>query len=180
MGCWGITAFESDAGLNAVGFIRKNLPQDGNLDLDKMIELLRGDEYYTPDVIDGQSHTGPMALAETLTMILNRDFSKLDYGEKWTAQDNNFSAVTSCIASKQSIEWLREYVSGTLKNATLNAPHRNNWGGWFKEADWQGWQSHMKVLVSRLDELLTSPENQIEFIRPDEPTNDMQIEQQML
>ena len=31
MGCWGITAFESDAGLDAVDFIRNNLPEDGKL-----------------------------------------------------------------------------------------------------------------------------------------------------
>lgn len=29
MGCWGITAFESDEGLDALGCIRKNLPKDG-------------------------------------------------------------------------------------------------------------------------------------------------------
>lgn len=38
MGCWGITALESDDGLDAVGFVRYNLPKDGHLDLGSMLE----------------------------------------------------------------------------------------------------------------------------------------------
>lgn len=58
MGCWGITAFESDAGLDAVGFIRENLPVDGKLEVKTIIDLLRGDSWCAPpDVTDGDSHT---------------------------------------------------------------------------------------------------------------------------
>ena len=42
MGCWGITAFESDAGLDAVDLIRENLPDDGKMNLKTMIRLLQG------------------------------------------------------------------------------------------------------------------------------------------
>ncbi len=31
MGCWGITAFESDAGLDAISLIRKHLPEQGDV-----------------------------------------------------------------------------------------------------------------------------------------------------
>lgn len=40
MGCWGITAFESDAGLAAVGFLRKNLPENEKLELGEIISAL--------------------------------------------------------------------------------------------------------------------------------------------
>ena len=40
MGCWGITAFESDAGLDAVDFIRNNLPEDGKLQVQRVLEEL--------------------------------------------------------------------------------------------------------------------------------------------
>ena len=38
MGCWGITALESDNGLDAVRCVRYNLPADGQLDLGEMLE----------------------------------------------------------------------------------------------------------------------------------------------
>ena len=40
VGCWGITAFESDAGLDAVDLIRENLSDDGKMNLKAMIRLL--------------------------------------------------------------------------------------------------------------------------------------------
>lgn len=41
MGCWGITALESDAGLDAVGFIRDMLPEGGGIRLEQMIAALK-------------------------------------------------------------------------------------------------------------------------------------------
>lgn len=43
MGSWGITAFESDAGLDAVNFIREKLPKDGKLELENLIKELQND-----------------------------------------------------------------------------------------------------------------------------------------
>ena len=52
MGCWGITAFESDAGLDAVCCIRRSLPKDGKLELDAVIQpscgCVGGDIPYKP------------------------------------------------------------------------------------------------------------------------------------
>ena len=36
MGCWGITAFESDAGLDALAAIRTQIQKDGTLKLEDM------------------------------------------------------------------------------------------------------------------------------------------------
>ena len=48
MGCWGITALESDDGLDAVGCIRYNLPKNGQLDLGEMLERLKKDQWNAP------------------------------------------------------------------------------------------------------------------------------------
>jgi hypothetical protein len=180
MGCWGITAFESDAGLDAAGFIRRILPEDGKLELGKIIEALRQDEWNAPsDVTLGESHTSPMALAEILVKFLDRDISDLDYDEEWAKDDNKFSSITSFTVSKESIQWLRDYLSDTLKyakeNAEFRAEHGNDeWdqrNGWREEEDWLGWQSHLSALVSRMDSLLAFPESQMELIPPQEQTN---------
>lgn len=168
MGCWGITAFESDAGLDAVDFIRKNLPENGQLELGTIIEAIQRENCRLPDVQDAESHTSPMALAEIVAKFLDGDVHSLDYNDEWAAKDNKFSAITSFTASKESLLWLRNYVSDTLKfakqNAELGEQYGRKWGGWFKEQDWIGWQEHMKSLVSRLNTLLTSPERVVELI----------------
>lgn len=165
MGCWGITAFESDAGLDAVGLLREHLPENGRLELEKMIEVLRRDSWNAPpDAHDGQPHTSLMALAEIMVKFLDQDMGGLDYDEDWAAQDRKFSTVTSFSASKESVQWLRGYITDTLKHARENAAQENNCGGWFKKEDWISWQKHMEGLAGRLDMLLASHENRIELI----------------
>jgi len=177
MGCWGITAFESDAGLDAVSIIRDKLPEDGRLELGKIIEAMRQNEWGVPDVTDGLSHTGPMALAEIIMKFKDQGISDLDYDEEWAAKDNKFSSLTSFTAAKESVQWLRDYLSDTLKYAKENAEFMakqgehewDQWGGWFKEENWHGWQNHMSMLIDRLDALLASSESQFELIHPQRP-----------
>lgn len=176
MGCWGITAFESDDGLDAVDFIRRNLPEDGKLDLGKIIEALRHDKWNAPaDTKNAESHTSLMALAEILVKFLDRDIDDLDYKESWAANDSKFSAITSFTVSRESVQWLRDYISDTLEHARENEKFRvqygEKWGGWFKEKDWIGWQEHMTTLVNRLDTLLGSQENHFELISLQEQQN---------
>lgn len=179
MGCWGITAFESDDGLDALSFVRHNLPEDGKLKLEKIVDTMRQDEWSVPDATDGLSHTGPMTLAEIIVKFEDRDIGDLDYDEEWAAHDNKFSGVKSFTANKESIEWLRDYLSDTLKYAKENAEFRaknsnDEWdqrGGWREDEDWLGWQDHMSTLVSRMDSLLASPESQMELIPLQEQTS---------
>ena len=44
MGCWGTTSFQSDEGLDAMAFIRRNIPGDGRLELEGVIKALYQDE----------------------------------------------------------------------------------------------------------------------------------------
>ena len=119
-----------------------------------------------------------MALAEIMVKIIDGDTGKLDYDEDWAADDNKFKDLSSFTADKESVKWLRDYLSDSLKNNMEYAVNRaqhgtqesDKWGGWVTEEKWHRWQDHMKSLVSRLDRLLASPEDQIELIRPQEQT----------
>lgn len=172
----GNTTFESDAGLDAVGSIRRNLPEDGKLELRKIIEALRQDEWNAPpDITDAESHTSLMTLAEILVKFLDQDIDSLEYDEEWAAEDNKYSAITSFTASGESVRWLRDYVYDMLQHAKENAEFRakygEHWGSWREEKNWIGWQEHMTTLVSRLDILLASPGSHIELIPSQEQEN---------
>ena len=67
MGAWGITAFESDTGLDALGRVRKALPESGKLELRNLISIILAEEWMTPAAASGHSHTGPMIIAESAT-----------------------------------------------------------------------------------------------------------------
>ena len=160
MGCWGITAFESDAGLDAVGFIRKHLPDNGTLELEKIISELRRDGWNAPPPTeDADAHTSPMALAEVMINFMDGNAGSMDYGGTRAEKDNKFSAVTSFTASRESVRWLRDYLCDTLKCAMSGAENGRKWGGWFQEKDWLGWQNHMGKLIGRLDGVLAADGN---------------------
>lgn len=159
MGCWGITAFESDARLDAIGLIRNHLPEQGDVKLQQMIDWLRADSWNAPpEVSEGVSHTSPMALAELIVKFQEQDFSVLD----GIREDKKFSSLSSFTASKESLQWVREYLSETLFYSRKCAKEQEMsgvlWGGWFQERDWKCWQAHMEKLIGRMDELLTKEE----------------------
>lgn len=168
MGCWGVTAFESDAGLDSMAYIRNILPQDGRLELGKVIEALQKDDVRLPDVHNAESHTSPMALTEIVVKFIDHKMEELDYGNVRAANGKKFTGLTSFSASRESLQWLREYLSDTLKcarkNAELQEGESRRWNGWFEEKDWIGWQKHMVGLVKRLDMLLSSSDGALELI----------------
>ena len=167
MGCWGITAFESDAGLDAVDLIRDNLPDDGKMDLKTMIRLLQEDGLCSPqDVTDGDSHSSPMALAEIIVKFRNKDMTGLD-ADLYVPKGRKFAFMTSFTADKESIGWLQGYLTDTLKYSRGNAANGRKWNGWFKENDWNSWQNHMECLIRHMDELLSTSEDTIELIQPE-------------
>lgn len=174
MGCWGITAFESDAGLDAVNLIRGNLPDDGKMNLKTLILLLQEDGWCAPqDVTDGDSHSSPMALAEIMVKFRNKDMTGLD-ADLYAAEGRRFASMTSFTADKESIGWLKGYLTDTLKYSRENAAQGRKWNGWFKENDWNRWQNHMERLIRHMAELLSAPEDTIELIQPE--TQEMSVQ----
>ena len=85
MGCWGITAFESDEGLDAIDFIRESLPENGKLELETLLEALKRDSWNAPpDVEMAGAHTSVMALAELMLKFVDRAVKSLDNEEDWS------------------------------------------------------------------------------------------------
>lgn len=168
MGCWGIAAMQSDDGLDAVEFIREHLPKDGKLELSAIIQSLLQDEWNRPpEVTAGQPHTSPMALAEIMVKFLEQDLESLDHDVGPYMRQNKYSMVTSFTATKESIQWVRNYIADTLRHSRRNAQvesQNRKWGGWFKEENWTGWQEHMTDLIGRLDELLLLVDSQVELV----------------
>lgn len=180
MGCWGITAFESDEGLDAVEFIRRSLPEDGKLDLETLVEALKRDSWNVPPEVEtAGSHTSVMALAELMLKFVDGDVKRLDDEGDWNREEHKFCAVTSFTASKETVQWIQNYLFDTLhhvkKHAGSQTEDGRKLGGWFEEKNWIGWQEHMAELVSRLDTLLESSEAEIELI-PLQSPEDQEME----
>ena len=83
MGCWGITALQSDSGLDAIGYIRDKLLEDGVLDLEIIIDTLRISSWNRPPkASEGPSHTSLMAVAELIIIYLDKEAASLGYEGK--------------------------------------------------------------------------------------------------
>lgn len=164
MGCWGITAFESDAGLDSIDYIRSILPSDGRMKLAAVVAALQREQVLLPDVCDAEAHSSPMALAELIVKFTDHDMDGLDYDEEWAKKNKRFSDLISCESSKESLRWVRDYLLDTLKYARRNAQQNGDWNGWLQKADWTAWQEHMEALAARLDGLLASPRDPVELL----------------
>ena len=186
MGCWGITAFESDEGLDAVEFIRESLPEDGKLELEALLEALKQDSWNAPPEVEtAGSHTSVMALGELMLKFADGDVKSLDYDGEWGKEEHKFDSIISFTAHRETVQWIRNYIFDTLrsvkKHARFQAENGEKWGGWFEEKNSIGWQEHMAELISRLDILLESSEGKIELIplqRPEyqEKENNREVE----
>lgn len=101
-----------------------------------------------------------------MVRIIDRDMDDFDYDEE--IKGNKFGDIISFTASKESIQWLKDYITGILQHARENAEYGSEngrlWNGWFEEKNWLGWQEHMGTLISRLDELLTFHGNSVELL----------------
>lgn len=180
MGCWGITAFESDEGLDAIDFIRESLPENGKLELETLLEALKRDSWNAPpDVEMAGAHTSVMALAELMLKFVDRAVKSLDDEEDWNTEEHKFCSITSFTASRETVHWIRNYIFDTLhaikKYAESQTGDGAKWGGWFEEKNWIDWQEHMAELVSRLDIFLESLEAEIELI-PLQSPEDQEME----
>ena len=185
MGCCGITAFESDEGLDAVEFIRESLLEDGKLELEALLEALKQDSWNAPPEVEtAGAHTSVMALAELTLKFVDGEVKSLDDEENWDTEEHKFCSVTSFTASKETVHWIRNYLFDTLhhvkKHAGSQTEDGGKWGGWFEEKNWIGWQRHMKALISRLDELLALPGDRVELVpsktQENSPTMGLSVE----
>ena len=94
MGCWGIEAFQSDIGLDALGMIKDSFSESRKLDMGQVLHKMKENgDGYVPDPTTGESHSGPMMAAEIICRFLEGSSGELDYG--WEPETRWFSALES-------------------------------------------------------------------------------------
>lgn len=177
MGAWGITAFESDAGLDVIGVIRKGLPKDGRLTLKNLLESLQNSEWSAADDPQlGHSHTSPLAVTELIFKIQDNDYTSVDYEEDWAKEYPRFQDLSSFTADKESLLWLKDYLTKNLAAARNNAANYTDpfdpYNGWFYKENWEGWQQHMETMIERLGELYERPGDEIDLFPADQEQED--------
>ncbi len=174
MGCWGITALESDAGLDALELIRKNLPKDGRMKVKELLKIINEDEWNKPPVTEaGESHTGVMMLAELMVKFQDGTIQEMEF-----IPQKPFEKIVSFTADYASVVWMKSYLFDTLEQAKANAENGIQWNGWFQEEDWSAWQIHMKNLVERLSDILQQNIPEMELIQHAE--NKMTEQQELM
>ena len=71
-----------------------------------------------------------------MVKFLEQDHESLDHDVGPYMRQNKYSMVTSFTATKESIQWVRNYIADTLRHRRRNAQmesQNRKWGGWFKE-----------------------------------------------
>lgn len=177
MGAWGITAFESDAGLDVIDSIREELPKDGELTLQNLLEAVQNSRWRElSDPQLGDSHTSPLAVTELIFKIQDGDYAVVDYEDDWAKDDNKFQDMSSFTADKESILWLKDYLTETLSAARNNAANSidpaDPYNGWFYKENWEGWQQHMETMIERLGELYARPGDEIDLLPAEQMQED--------
>lgn len=167
MGAWGTKAFESDAGLDVIDAIRRNLPENGELTLQTILKSIKDSDWQQlDDPAIGISHTSPLAVTELIFKIRDGDYSSLDY----TDDRNQFENLKSFTADKESLIWLKDYLTENLAaarhNAATSEDPANPYNNWFYEENWVAWQEHMETLIGRLDSLIADDTDLIELKQP--------------
>ena len=80
MGCWGITASESDAGLDALAAIRTQIQKDGTLKLEDILAELKRDAWNAPvDVLQSWTLGKPIRKTKDFPAFLLLRVKKLPY-----------------------------------------------------------------------------------------------------
>lgn len=174
MGCWGITALESDTGLDVIEMIRDNITEDQRLDMDQALHILKADfSECIPDVKRGIPHTGPMMILEVICMYLDGRCRSIDW--PWEPTNRCFSELTSLSISKKTLQEISGYLRETLLYSRENArnPDGRKWNGWIHEKDWKAWQSYMEALIERVNALMDLAGDPIEFVQ-----NNLQLNHQ--
>lgn len=180
MGAWGITAFESDAGLDVIDEIRNRLPKDGRLTLKSLLESIQNSEWRGLDDPQlGNSHTSPLAVAELIFKIQDNDYTAVDYEEEWAKEYPKFQELSSFTADKESLLWLKDYLKENLAAARNNAVNSTDpvdpYNGWFYEKNWEEWQRHMETMIERIGELHERPGDEVELLSVEQTQEDAHV-----
>ncbi len=96
----------------------------------------------------------PMMLAEVIVRFLDGCAAELDFGENYQ-KDKRFSCLSSFTGEKATIQWLRDYLSDTLKYSRERAESTPRCG-WVQRTRLDRMAGAYGHLVLRMDMLLAS------------------------
>lgn len=112
MGCWGITAMESDTGLNTIACLRGNLPNGRKWSLETALEILKDDDWDRLTRRKLKNSRNPSQVVETL-----EGFYDLDE-ESWAAIKEYYSGADA----QKVLQFLKERWC-TLPKPELGRSH---------------------------------------------------------
>lgn len=100
----------------------------------------------------------------------------MDYEEDRAEEYLKFQDLSSFTADKESLLWLKDYLTKNLAAARNNAANHTDpfdpYNGWFYKENWEGWQQHMETMIERLGELYERPGDEIDLFPADQGQED--------
>lgn len=145
-----IMALDTKIGADTLEAVRKMIPEDRKLNLEKVMwELKNSPEGNVPDPEHAAPYTGWMALAEIMVRVMNGETKELDIG----TYGKNFSELRSFYASRAALMALQTYLSLTVLYSRKYAGKTTR-NGWPSEEKWNQWQEHMEALTECIAVLL--------------------------
>lgn len=145
-----IMALDTKIGTDTLDAVRKMIPEDRKLNLEKVMwELKNSSEGSVPNPEHAVPYTGWMAIAEIMVRIMNRETKELDD----RIHEKSFSELRSFYASRAALLALQTYLSLTVLYSREQA-RKIKWNGWPSEEKWEQWQEHMEALTECITVLL--------------------------
>jgi Domain of unknown function (DUF4259) len=158
MGAWGLTALESDQGLDVVDFVKRfvsNIKAEPvNLDTAELIDAMKKDGFFGQNFeeVDFYFDNSAMALAELYLMF--KHSGKLDYEDENQSQDLA-KRVKSFVADKAALSFILRYLND-IKLNEIKSEKPDKHGNreiielWRESNNWDEWKANLNNLIEEL------------------------------
>ena len=145
MGAWGISALQSDEGLDVLNFLEETcLPGHTALKLEEIITAMKGEGFFgeTFEEIDFFYDQSALALAELY--LEWPDTETFPDGELW-------SNIQKFTASGEALRFLLRYLRGILDEVPDEDGEREIVELWKDSPSRDEWSAHLDTLIQKLE-----------------------------
>jgi hypothetical protein len=151
MGAWGIKALESDNGLDVTDVLRENIPEDGEFELPKIIQLLKDEGLLAKDFRDIDFLYDNTAMALTELYLMFQDAGEIDYGGNDEDDEaKSLKRITSFMADKDSLGYVLKCLMDIKNEAPDKDGEREIVELWRDSNHWEEWRKHLDELIKRI------------------------------
>jgi Domain of unknown function (DUF4259) len=153
MGAWGITALESDQGLDVVDFVKRFVSnikaQPVNIDMAELINAMKKEGFFGRNFeeVDFYFDNAAMALAELYLMF--KHTGKLDYDDENQSQDLA-KRVKSFVADKAALSFILQYLNDIKSEKPDKYGNREIIELWRESGSWDEWKANLTNLIEEL------------------------------